>query len=64
MPLFFMGSFLGDFQEGKRPIKAFGETPHYSRKTAHQGRETHHERQWAFFGLHAMVENGPSKKAH
>ena len=25
MPLFLMGCFPGDFQEGKRPIKAFGE---------------------------------------
>ena len=25
---FFMGCFPGDFQEGKRPIKAFGETAH------------------------------------
>ena len=25
---FLMGCFPGDFQEGKRPIKAFGETAH------------------------------------
>ena len=35
MPLFFMGCFPGDFREGKRPIKAFGETAHWGRKTAH-----------------------------
>ena len=28
MPLFLIGCFPGDFQEGKRPIQAFGETPH------------------------------------
>ena len=28
MPLFLMGYFPGDFQEGKRPVKAFGETAH------------------------------------
>ena len=28
MPLFLMGCFPGDFREGKRPIKAFGETAH------------------------------------
>ena len=27
MPLFLMGCFPGDFQEGKRPIKAFGKRP-------------------------------------
>ena len=28
MPFFLMGCFPGDFQEGKRPIEAFGETAH------------------------------------
>ena len=28
MPLFLVGCFPVDFQEGKRPIKAFGETAH------------------------------------
>ena len=28
MPLFLMGCFPGDFQEGKQPIKAFVETAH------------------------------------
>ena len=28
MPLFLMGCFPGDFQEGKRLMKAFGETAH------------------------------------
>ena len=27
MPLFLMGCFAGDFQEGERPMKAFGENP-------------------------------------
>ena len=27
-PLVLLGRFSGDFQEGKRPIKAFGETAH------------------------------------
>ena len=31
-PLFLMGCFTGDCQEGKRPIKAFGETAHQGRK--------------------------------
>ena len=36
MPLFLRkGCFPGDFQEGKRPIKAFGETAHEGRKTVH-----------------------------
>ena len=28
VPLFLMDCFPGDFQEGKRPMKAFGETAH------------------------------------
>ena len=28
MRLFLMGCFPGDFREGKRPIKALGETAH------------------------------------
>ena len=39
---FLMGCFPEDFQEGKRPIKAFGETAHQGRKMAHQGGETPH----------------------
>ena len=35
MPLFLMGCFPEDFQERKQSIKAFGETAHYGRKTAH-----------------------------
>ena len=32
MPLFLMGCFPGDFQEGKRPLKAFGKRPIKVRK--------------------------------
>ena len=35
MRLFLRGCFAGDFQEGKRPIKAFWESAHWGRKMAH-----------------------------
>ena len=35
MPVFFISCFPRNFQEGKRPVKALGETAHEGRKTAH-----------------------------
>ena len=75
MGLFLMGCFAVDFQEGKLPLKTNSvNSPLRSRKGPLQsGKGPLRPRcwlalqpaaKWAVFGVPAMVENSPSKKAH
>ena len=59
MPLFLMGCFPGDFQEGKRSMKALGKRPIKEGK-----RPIKEGKRRTMCGHPTMVDNGPSKKAH
>ena len=62
LPLFLMGCFPGDFQEGKLPTKPFGKTTHQGRKTAHQGAETPINANGQFVGTHPCWKIAPLKR--
>ena len=64
VPLFLRkGCSAGDFQDGKRPIKAFGKRPiKVGKRPIKEGKQRINANHGLFSGRRAMVENGPSKK--
>ena len=56
MPLFLMGCFPGDFQEGKRPIKAFRERPiKVGKRPIKEGKRPHYFASLSIHGLNFTV---------
>ena len=62
MPLFLLGCFPGDFQEGKRPIKAFWEAAHSGRKRPIKERKRPISASGQFSGTPPRWKTAPLKR--
>ena len=63
-PLFLMGCFQGDFKRENGPTRHAGKRPIKVGKRPIKVGKRPINASGQFFGHPAMVENGPSKKAH